>query len=472
MTAARPRSLIEKIWDRHVVAALGDGIDLLRVDRHLLHDLAGVISLEEMAERGLRTLRPDLTIATLDHAVSTEPARGATTTPISRRYVPTMAALCREAGIPLFDLHGPGQGIVHVVGPEQGLCLPGQTIVCGDSHTSTHGALGALAWGIGSTEVTHVLATQTIRQRRPALHRIRLEGVLRPGVGAKDVVLHLIGRFGTAAGAGAAVEFCGPVIDAMSVDERMVLCNMTIEMGAKFGIIAPDERTLSYLHGRPFAPTGEVWEAAARDWTGLFSDPAAGFDLERVVPCGEVAPQVTWGTSPEHTVEVGGQVPDPAAEPDAARQRAMWAALDYMALEPGRAMRDIPIDWVFIGSCAGGRLEDLRAAAEVLRGRRVAAGLTAWVVPGSTAVRRAAEAEGLDRIFHKAGFEWRQSGCSLCSAANGEVVPRGLRCVATSNRNFVGRQGPGARTHLASPATAAASAVLGRLAEAAMLPPA
>jgi 3-isopropylmalate/(R)-2-methylmalate dehydratase large subunit len=374
-----------------------------------------------------------------------------------------MMSLCHDAGIPLFELDAAGQGIVHVVGPEQGLCLPGLTIVCGDSHTSSHGALGALAWGIGSSEVTHVLATQTIRQRRPRMHRIRLEGRRRPGVEAKDIILHIIGRFGVAAGSGAAIEFAGPVVEAMSIPDRLVLCNMAIEMGAKIGIIAPDDTTYAYLEGRPFAPKGQHWDAALLHWRGLFSDPDAPFDLERVVDCSEVAPQVTWGTSPEQVVGIDGCVPDPAAEPDPDRRRAMTAALAYMDLQPGRVMADVSIDWVFIGSCAGGRLEDLRAAAQILDGRKVAAGVTAWVVPGSTAVREAARAEGLDSIFLRAGAEWRQSGCSLCSAANGETVPPGMRCVATSNRNFVGRQGPGARTHLASPITAAVAAVTGRL---------
>ncbi|GAB5373918.1 MAG: 3-isopropylmalate dehydratase large subunit [Acuticoccus sp.] len=460
MTAA---TLVDKIWNHHVVATLGDGVDLLHVDRHLLHDLAGVISLEEMAARGLTPMRPDLTVATLDHAVSSAPDRTAATTAISQRYVPAMERMCRDAGIPLFALDGAGQGIVHVVGPEEGLTLPGLTVVCGDSHTSSHGALGALAWGIGSSEVTHVLATQTIRQRRPRQYRVRLEGRVRPGVDAKDIILALIGRDGVDAAVGSAVEYCGPAVDAMSIDERLVLCNMTIEMGARFGIVAPDDTALAYIAGRPFAPKGAMWDRAVAHWAGLFSDPDARFDTEVTLDCSAVAPQVTWGTSPEQVGAIDGSVPDPSRFTDPSRRRAAQDALAYMDLSPGQRMDQVPVDWVFIGSCAGGRLQDLRNAAAVVRGRTVAAGVTAWIVPGSTGVRRAAEAEGLDAVFRAAGFQWRQSGCSLCSAANGETVPSGMRCVATSNRNFVGRQGVGARTHLASPAVAAASALTGRL---------
>ncbi|MCA0921295.1 3-isopropylmalate dehydratase large subunit [Pseudooceanicola nanhaiensis] len=459
-----PRTLVEKIWAQHVIGAPQEGRDLLHVDRHLLHDLAGVISLEEMEARDLHVLRPDLTPAILDHTVSTLPGRGPVTTRISERYVPTMERLCAQEGIPLFRLMGRGQGIAHVVGPEQGLILPGLLVVCGDSHTTTHGALGALAWGIGSTEVTHVLATQTLYQAPQKQHLYRLTGHLRPGVGAKDVILWLIGRYGTAAGAGAAVEFAGPVISDMGIEDRMVLCNMTLEMGAKVAIIAPDQKTLDYLEGRPFTPTGAQWEAAKADWATLYSDPDAAFDLVREVDCSQIAPQVTWGTTPELVGAIDAPIPDPEAEADPARQRLMRAALDYMGLMPGQVPGDLPVDWVFIGSCAGGRIEDLRNAAAVVRGRHVAEGLTAWVVPGSTEVRLQAEAEGLDRVFTEAGFEWRQSGCSLCSAANGETVPPGARCVSTSNRNFVGRQGPGARTHIASPVIAAASALAGHIA--------
>jgi 3-isopropylmalate/(R)-2-methylmalate dehydratase large subunit len=460
-----PRTLASKIWEPHVVANLGDGMDLLFVDRHLLHDLAGVISLEEMAEKGLKTLRPDMTIATLDHAISTDVARGPATTAVSGRYVPPMIDLCIEAGIPMFELESSGQGIVHVVGPEQGLTLPGLSIVCGDSHTTTHGAFGALAWGIGSSEVTHVLATQTIRVRRPQAHRIRLTGELRKGVGAKDVILHVIGHLGVAAGVGAIVEWAGPVITGMSMEQRMVVCNMTVEMGAKFALVAPDQTTFDYIEGKPFAPKGDNWQAAVAYWRTLVSDEDAPFDLDREIDCSEISPQITWGTTPEQVVGIGDVVPDPSAEAEPARREAMQKALAYMDLAPGQALSDVKIDWVFIGSCAGGRIEDLRSAAHLLHGRRIADGVRGWIVPGSTAVREAAEAEGLDTIFLDAGFEWRQSGCSLCAASNGETVPAGARCVSTSNRNFVGRQGPRARTHIASPAVAAASALAGHIAD-------
>ena len=462
---AAPRTLASKIWEPHVVATLGDGMDLLFVDRHLLHDLAGVISLEEMAEKGLRTVRPDLTIATFDHAISTEVSRGTDTTAMSSRYVPPMIALCLDAGIPMFDLGSAGQGIVHVVGPEQGLTLPGLSIVCGDSHTTTHGAFGALAWGIGSSEVTHVLATQTIRVRRPSNCRIRLTGTRQQGVGGKDIILHVIGQLGVAAGVGAIVEWAGPVVDAMSLEERMVVCNMTVEMGAKFALMAPDEKTFAYLEGRPFSPKGENWDAAVAYWRTLTSDAGAVFDRDIDIDCTAVSPQITWGTTPEQVVDVTGTVPDPAAESDPMRKVQMENALAYMDLRPGQALRDVPIDWVFIGSCAGGRIEDLRTAAHLVRGRTIAAGVRGWIVPGSTLVRQLAEAEGLDAVFLSAGFEWRQSGCSLCAASNGETVPAGARCVSTSNRNFVGRQGPGARTHIASPAVAAASALAGHIAD-------
>lgn len=459
-----PRTLVQKIWDRHVIGAALDGRDLLHVDRHLLHDLAGVISLEEMEARGLHVSRPDLTPAILDHTVSSAPLRHATSTKISHRYVRTMERLCAAENIPLFRLDGPGQGIAHVVGPEQGLILPGLLVVCGDSHTTTHGALGALAWGIGSTEVTHVLVTQALYQAPPQQHLYRLDGRLRPGVGAKDVILTLIGRFGTAAGAGAAIEFAGPVVETMSIEDRMVLCNMTLEMGAKIAIIAPDARTLGYLQSRPFAPETADWDAAVADWAELQSDPDALFDLTRAIDCSKIEPQITWGTTPEQVGGLSSPLPDPAAEPDPARARLIQAAQEYMGVRPGQRPDELDVDWVFIGSCAGGRIEDLRVAANVLRGKHIAPSVTAWVVPGSTEVRLRAEGEGLDRVFRDAGFDWRQSGCSLCSAANGETVPPGARCVSTSNRNFVGRQGPGARTHIAGPAVAAASALAGRIA--------
>jgi 3-isopropylmalate/(R)-2-methylmalate dehydratase large subunit len=456
--AAAPRTLLDKLWDDHVLQSLGDGVDLLQIDRHLLHDLAGVISLEDMAERGIRTLRPELTIGALDHAVSTEPGRTADSSAISGRYVHAMRKLCADAAIPLVDLDDPGQGIVHVTAPEQGISLPGLSIVCGDSHTCTHGALGALAWGIGSSEVTHVLATQTVRQRRPASYRVWLDGVLPAGTDAKDVILYAIGRLGTGFGTGAAVEFAGEAVRAMSMDQRFVLCNMAIEMGAKFGLIAPDATTFAYLNGLPASPAGSDWDAAMAHWRALPSDAGAVFAQERHIDVAGIEPQITWGTNPGQGSAIGGRVPAIAGAADE-------AALGYMQLSPGTVLAGLPVDQVFIGSCAGGRLSDLREAAAILRGRKVAAHVSAWVVPGSAAVKAAAEAEGLHRVFLAAGASWRNSGCSMCVGSNGDTVAAGQRVVSTTNRNFVGRQGKGAMTHLASPATAAASAVLGRIAD-------
>ncbi len=456
-------TLIDKIWDAHRVAALGDGLDLVYVDRHLLHDLSGPGSLAALERRGLPVRRPDLTFAMLDHGVSTEPGRDESTSPIGARLVPALRKRCRAQGVRLFDLDDAEQGIVHVVGPEQGLTLPGSTVLCGDSHTCTHGGLGALAWGIGSSEITHVLATQSVVEERPKRMRIWIDGRLADDVEAKDLILAMIGRFGAAAGSGAAVEYAGPAVRALSIEERMTLCNLSIEMGAKIGIVAPDDTAFEYVAGRTFAPGGEAFDAAVRAWSGLASDDAATFDREEQFDAGAVRPQITWGTSPAHTLPVDGRVPRPDEAPDASTRAAWEEARKYMELEPGAPIAGVPIQRVFIGSCTNGRLSDLRAAAGVLRGRKVADGVTGWVVPGSRKVVRQAEAEGLDKIFRDAGFEWREPGCSVCSAANGEFVPPGQRCVSTSNRNFVGRQGPGARTHLASPRLAAACAVAGRI---------
>jgi 3-isopropylmalate/(R)-2-methylmalate dehydratase large subunit len=457
------RSLFDKMWDAHRVRALGDGLDLVYVDRHLLHDLSGPASLAALAHRGLRVRRPELTFATPDHGVSTEPGRDASTSPIGARLLPALRRRCREQGIRLFDLEDAEQGIVHVVGPELGLTLPGTTVLCGDSHTCTHGGLGALAWGIGTSEVTHVLATQTVVEQKPARMRIWLGGRLAPSVEAKDLVLTLIGRLGAAAGSGFAVEYAGPAVAALSVEERMTLCNLSIELGAKIGIVAPDDATFAYLAERPHAPRGRAFEQAVEHWRTLATDPDATFEREESLDASTVRPQITWGTSPAHTIPVDGLVPDPEDAPEASLRGAWAEALRYMDLAPGTPIAGTPIQHVFIGSCTNGRLSDLRAAAEVLRGRLVAPRVKAWVVPGSGAVRRQAEAEGLDRVFREAGFEWREPGCSVCSASNGEFVAPGDRCVSTSNRNFVGRQGPGARTHLAGPRLAAACAVAGRI---------
>ena len=460
------RTLFDKIWDAHVVADLGDGWVLLHVDRQLLHDLSGGRALEELAERGLPVLNPALAFATPDHAVSSAPGRTASSFAPGAALHDTLRDRAARAGIPFFGLGQDGQGIVHVMGPELGIVLPGVTLICGDSHTCTTGALGALAFGVGSSELTHALATQTLRQRRPRRMRISIEGRCGLGVGPKDLILHIIGRFGASAGTGYAVEYAGEAVRAMTVEQRMTLCNLSIEMGAKMGLVGPDETTYAYLRGRRYAPAGNDFEAAVRNWRGLPTDPDALFDREEEVDAALVAPIVTWGTSPEHAIPVNAAVPDPEAVAEPERRAAWRAALDYMGLEANRPIAGTPVDWVFIGSCTNGRLADLRDAAAVLRGRHVADRVTAWVVPGSEQVKRQAEAEGLDQLFRQAGFAWREPGCSMCVAANGERVPAGARAVSTSNRNFVGRQGPGARTHLASPATAAAAAITGVITDA------
>ena len=462
------KALFDKIWDRHAVADLGDGYALMHVSRHLMHD-GGAASLAILRKRGYPVHDRELTFATMDHAVSTEPGRTAdTVSPFSAR-LESMRQESRAAGIRLFDLGEPGQGIIHVVGPELGITLPGTFLVCGDSHTCTHGGMGAIAFGIGASEVVHVLATQTIVQRRPQRMRVTFEGARRPGVFPKDMILHLIGRIGTAGGTGYAVEYAGSAVRALGVEGRLTMCNLSIELGAKIGMIAPDDTTIEYLAGRPLAPKGELWDRAVADWRGLPSDPDARFDREVEIDVARIVPQITWGTSPEHVVGVDERVPDPAAVGNPDRRRAMEAALEYMGLQPGAPIAGTPVDWVFIGSCTNSRLSDLRDAATIAKGRKVAEHVRAWVVPGSENVKRQAEAEGLDRIFKDSGFEWREPGCSMCLAFNGDRVPRGQRSVSTSNRNFVGRQGPGARTHLASPAMAVAAAVSGRITDVRML---
>ncbi len=459
------RTLFDKIWDSHVVAMLEDGAALLHIDRHLLHDLSGSRGLRDLAAKGYALRNPELTFATVDHAVSSAPGRDAVTNPAGAPLIETLRRETAARGIRFFDLGEDGNGIVHVIGPELGLSLPVMTIVCGDSHTCTQGALGAIAFGIGASELLHVLATQTLVQRKPKRMRIRFEGKPAAGITPKDMILALIGRLGTAAGGGYAVEYAGSAIRALDMEGRMTICNLSIELGAKIGMIAPDETTFHYLAGRPFAPRGAGWEPALAAWRRLPGDDDAAFDAEAAIDVAAIAPQVSWGTSPQDVVAIDGRIPDPAAEPDAARRAAMAAALDYMGLRPGAPLAGTPIDRVFIGSCTNSRIGDLRAAAAIARRGRVAPRVTAWVVPGSERVKREAEAEGLDRVFRAAGFEWREPGCSMCLAANGERVAPGQRCVSTSNRNFVGRQGPGARTHLASPATAAASALAGRIAD-------
>ncbi len=459
----QPRTLFDKLWDAHVIRELGDGWALLHIDRHLLHDLSGPPALNDVRTRGMALHDPELVFATPDHAVSSQPGRVATTFPLGGKLHAGLKQLTGAMGVQLFDLGEPGQGIVHVMGPEMGIVLPGLTVICGDSHTCTNGGLGAMAFGVGSSESTHALATQTLRQQKPRRMRIRCEGRLAAGVTAKDLALHLIGRLGAAAGVGYAIEFAGPAVEALDVEGRLTLCNLSVELGARFGMVAPDEATIDWLRGRPYAPQGEAFEAAAAHWRTLASDADAVFDREETIDAGAVAPTITWGTSPEHAIAIDGAVPDPGRATTASDREAWDAALDYMGLQANAPIAGTAVDWVFIGSCANSRLADLRAAAEVARGRRVAEGVRAWVVPGSENVKRAAEAEGLREVFLDAGFEWREPGCSMCVAANGEQVPPRQRSVSTSNRNFVGRQGPGARTHLASPAMAAAAAVTGRI---------
>jgi 3-isopropylmalate/(R)-2-methylmalate dehydratase large subunit len=456
--------MLDKIWDQHVIFKVSDDTDLLHVDRHLLHDLGGSRGLLDLKSRNLTVHSPELTFATPDHAISSAPGRAGT----SKIGLELLAALRVEtsaSGIELFDVDQPGQGIVHVIGPELGLSLPGSLIVCGDSHTCTHGGLGALAFGIGSSELTHVLATQALIQRRPKTMRVKFEGKLPLGVTAKDMILALIGHAGVAAGTGYAVEYAGSAIRDLPVEGRFTICNLSIEFGAKMGMVAPDDKTYEYVKGRRYAPEGAMWERALEAWKQLPSDANAVFDKEIVIDVTKIEPQVTWGISPEHVIGVDGNIPDPTAVADPARRAALETALDYMGLKAGARIAGTPVDWVFIGSCTNSRLSDLRAAAEVARGRKVAPGVRAWVVPGSETVKRDAVAEGLDKLFTEAGFEWREPGCSMCLAANGEVVAPGQRSVSTSNRNFIGRQGPRARTHLASPASAAAAAIAGSIAD-------
>ena len=457
------KTLFDKIWDSHVVADLGDGWALLHIDRHLLHDLSGGRALATMAASGLAVRNPELAFATPDHAVSSAPGRTPASYQPGLKLHEGLRDRSAATGIRFFDLGEDGQGIVHVMGPELGIVLPGATLICGDSHTCTNGGLGALAFGVGASELIHALTTQTLRQRRPRRMRIRFEGKTGVGVGPKDMILHAIGRFGAAAGTGHAVEYAGSAVRALSVEARLTLCNLSIEMGAKMGMIAPDEATYAYLKGRRFAPQGAAFDRAVAAWRLLPTDPDAVFDRDELIDAAAIAPTITWGTSPEHAMAIDGAIPDPAASQDPARQAAGRAALEYMGLEAGRPIAGTPVDWVFIGSCTNARLSDLQDAAAIVRGRRVAERVTAWVVPGSERVKRDAEAEGLDEVFRAAGFAWREPGCSMCVAANGEQVPPGARSVSTSNRNFVGRQGPGARTHLASPIMAAAAAIAGAI---------
>ena len=468
--ASKPRTLYEKIWDAHVVERQDDGTCLLYIDRHLVHEVTSPQAFEALRVSGRTVRRPDLTLAVPDHNVPTTArvAPDGSRLPIEdAQSAAQLAALESNApqfGIRYIDAVAPEQGIVHVVGPEQGFSLPGATIVCGDSHTAAHGGIGALAFGIGTSEVEHVLATQTLLLRQAKTMEIRVEGQLGPGVTPKDLILHVIGVIGTAGGTGHVIEYRGEVFEQMSVEGRLTVCNMSIEGGARAGIIAPDETVYDYLKGRPYAPKGDDWDRAVGWWRSLATDEGASFDKSVVVDAADIEPTVSWGTSPEDVVAIGGAIPEPESFADPSKQEAARKSLDYMGLTAGTPMEDIAIENVFIGSCTNSRIEDLRAAASVLKGRTKAPGVRwAIVVPGSGLVKRQAEEEGLDRIFTDAGFEWREPGCSACLAMNPDKVPPGERCASTSNRNFVGRQGPGSRTHLLSPAMAAAAAVNGRL---------
>ena len=476
--ASKPRTLYEKIWDQHVVDRLDDGTCLIYIDRHLVHEVTSPQAFEALRLAGRTVRRPDLTLAVPDHNLPTTKriAADGSRLPIEdTQSAAQLAALERNApsfGIDYIDATAPEQGIVHVVGPEQGFSLPGTTIVCGDSHTAAHGGIGALAFGIGTSEVEHVLATQTLQLRPSKTMEVRVDGMLGPGVTAKDLILHIIGIIGTAGGTGHVIEYRGRVFEEMSVEGRLTVCNMSIEGGARAGLIAPDEKVFEYLRGRPYSPQGDDWENAVTWWRSLATDEGAYFNKSVVIDAANVEPTVSWGTSPEDVVAVGGCVPSPDSFADPSKQDAARKSLDYMGLAPGTPIEDIAVENIFIGSCTNSRIEDLRAAAEVLKGRKKAPNVRwAIVVPGSGLVKRQAEDEGLDRIFTDAGFEWREPGCSACLAMNPDKVPPGERCASTSNRNFVGRQGPGSRTHLVSPAMAAAAAVTGRLADVRNLAP-
>ncbi len=461
------KTLFDKLWDLHTVAELGDDESLLHIDRVFLHERTGSIALQSIAEKSRTVRMPAQVFCTMDHIVDTYPGRGDDTLmPSGREFIETTRAESEAAGIQLFDIGDRRQGIVHVVSPEQGIALPGLTLVCPDSHSCTLGGIGALAWGIGSTDAEHALVTGTLRMKRPRTMRINFNGICRPGVSAKDMILYLIGRYSASGGAGHAVEFAGPAVEALSVEARMTMCNMAVEFSAFTGLVTPDEKTIEYVRGRNYSPRGKDLDLAESHWKTLITDPDSRFDKELNIDCAEIYPGVTWGTSPQHTVAINSAVPDPAEETNPATRQAMQRALEYMGLKAGTDIRDIPLDAAFIGSCTNSRLSDLRLAAGYLTGKQVASGLKAVVVPGSTEVKLAAEAEGLDRVFIEAGFEWRESGCSMCFYAGGETFGAGKRVISSTNRNFEGRQGPGTRTHLASPLTVAASAVAGFIREA------
>jgi 3-isopropylmalate/(R)-2-methylmalate dehydratase large subunit len=463
-----PKTLFDKIWDAHVVTQPPNSPAVLYIDLHLVHEVTSPQAFTDLRERGLKVRRPDLTAATIDHAVPTRTTGGPLgrldfADELNRKQIQAMEENCRDYGIPLFGLTDDRQGIVHVIGPELGLTQPGKTVVCGDSHTATHGALGALAFGIGTSEVEHVLATQCLLQRRPRTLEVRVDGTLAPGVSAKDIILALIGQIGVGGGTGCVIEYTGSAIRALSMEERMTICNMSIEAGARAGMVAPDETTYEYLKGRPYVPQGEEWDRKVSQWRKLPTDPGAIYDRTVVLDAARLQPVVTFGTNPGMVIPIEGKIPMPEELSDPVSRMTFEKALAYMGLEPGVALAGHKIDVVFIGSCTNGRITDLRQAARMLKGRHVAQGLRVLVVPGSQQVKRQAESEGLDQIFKNAGAEWREPGCSMCLGMNGDVVNPGQYAVSTSNRNFEGRQGPGSRTFLASPLTAAASALTGQV---------
>ena len=460
---SKPRTLFDKIWQDHLVDVQDDGTCLIYIDRHLVHEVTSPQAFEGLRNAGRRVRRPDLTLAVADHNIPTKDLDKGITEEDARIQVETLEQNVSDFGVPYFSMTDNRRGIVHIIGPEQGFTLPGTTIVCGDSHTSTHGAFGALAFGIGTSEVEHVLATQTLVQSPAKNMRITVKGELPKGVNSKDVVLAIIGKIGTAGGTGHVIEFAGDAIRALSMEARMTICNMSIEAGARAGLIAPDETTFDYLKGRPFAPKGAAWEQAVAYWRSLPSDKDAVYDTEVELDAAEIVPQVTWGTNPEEVIPITGNIPDPDQLENPVRKAKVARSLDYMGLTAGVPIRDVKIDKVFIGSCTNGRLEDLRMAAIVVKGRKIAEGVNAIIVPGSGVVKALAEEEGLDKVFLEAGFEWREPGCSMCLAMNADRLEPGERCASTSNRNFEGRQGRGGRTHLVSPAMAAAAAVAGHL---------
>jgi 3-isopropylmalate/(R)-2-methylmalate dehydratase large subunit len=462
---AQPKTLFDKIWENHLVHRQDDGTCLIYIDRHLVHEVTSPQAFEGLRNAGRKVHRPQATLAVADHNVPTTDRSKGITEEESRIQVETLEQNVKDFGVPYFSINDVRQGIVHIIGPEQGVTQPGMTIVCGDSHTATHGAFGALAFGIGTSEVEHVLATQTLIQRPAKNMRISVEGTLGTGVTAKDIVLAIIGKIGTAGGTGYVIEYAGDAIRGLSMEGRMTVCNMSIEGGARAGLVAPDETTFEYLKGRPMAPKAGAWQQAVSYWKTLPSDVGARYDAEVKLSTADIAPQVTWGTSPQDVLPITGAVPNPADIADEDKRRAVERALDYMGLKPGTRLVDVPIDRVFIGSCTNGRIEDIREAARIAQGKKVASGVNAMVVPGSGLVKQQAEEEGLDKILREAGFEWREPGCSMCLAMNPDKLQPGERCASTSNRNFEGRQGRGGRTHLVSPAMAAAAAITGKLAD-------